>query len=175
MQITVLFLFTNVHLSIRTCHIISIFWAFNNCAVTCLVAQPYLTLCKPMDCSLPHSSVHGDSPGKNTGVDCHTLFQGIFPTQELNWSFLHCRQILYQLSYQGSPIQWLSYSNSLQQTVLQSKSLINTSSFFFSHYWWDWGNYILNHSSFHFYYFFSLGHFVLGSMEVTRHFISYFL
>ena len=43
-----------------------------------------------------------DSPGKNTGVGCHLLLQGIFPTQELNQSFLHCRQILYQLSYEGS-------------------------------------------------------------------------
>ena len=30
--------------------------------------QSYLTLCNPMDCNLPGSSVHGDSPGKNTGV-----------------------------------------------------------------------------------------------------------
>ena len=37
-----------------------------------------------------------DSPGKNTGVDCHFLFQGIFPTQGLNLHLLHCRQILYQ-------------------------------------------------------------------------------
>ena len=34
-----------------------------------------------MDCSPPGSSVHGDSPGKNTGVGCHVLLQGIFPTQ----------------------------------------------------------------------------------------------
>ena len=40
-----------------------------------------------------------DSPGKNTGVDCHFLFQGIFPTQESNPDLMHCRQILYQLSY----------------------------------------------------------------------------
>ena len=38
------------------------------------------TLCDPMDCSLPGSSVHGDSPGKNTGVGSHALLQGIFPT-----------------------------------------------------------------------------------------------
>ena len=56
-----------------------------------------------MDCSPPGSSVHGDSPDKNTGVDCHVLLQGIFPTQESNWGFLHYRWILYQLSYQGSP------------------------------------------------------------------------
>ena len=48
------------------------------CAVC---AQPCLTLCHPMDGSPPGSSVHGDSPGKNTGVGCHALLQGIFPTQ----------------------------------------------------------------------------------------------
>ena len=47
----------------------------------CLVAQSCLTLYNPMDCSLPGSSVHGDSPGKDTGVGCHALFQGIFLTQ----------------------------------------------------------------------------------------------
>ena len=40
---------------------------------------------------------------KNTGVSNLSLLQKIFPTQELNQGFLHCRQILYQLSYQGSP------------------------------------------------------------------------
>ena len=50
----------------------------------CLVAQLCPTLCNPTDCSLPGSSVHGDSPAKNTGVGCHTLLQGIFPTQGLN-------------------------------------------------------------------------------------------
>ena len=48
--------------------------------VLCLVTQSCLTLCFPMDCSLPGSSVHGDSPGKNTGVGCHVLLQGFFPT-----------------------------------------------------------------------------------------------
>ena len=43
-----------------------------------------LTLCDPMDCSLPGSSVHGDSPGKITGVSSLSLLQGIFLTQELN-------------------------------------------------------------------------------------------
>ena len=41
---------------------------------------------------------------KNTGVGSLSLLQGIFMTQELNSGLLHCRQILYQLSYQGSPI-----------------------------------------------------------------------
>ena len=34
------------------------------------------TLCDPMDCSSPGCSVHGDSPGKNTGVGCYALLQG---------------------------------------------------------------------------------------------------
>ena len=69
--------------------------------VPCLAAQSCLTLCDPMDCSPPGSSVDGDSPGKNTGVGCHALLQGIFPTQGSNWGLMHCRQILYQLSYPG--------------------------------------------------------------------------
>ena len=40
---------------------------------------------------------------KNTGVGSLSLLQWIFLTQELNWGFLHCRQILYQLSHQASP------------------------------------------------------------------------
>ena len=44
-----------------------------------------------------------NSPGQNTGMGGLSLLQGIFPTQESNWGLLHCRQILYQLSYQGSP------------------------------------------------------------------------
>ena len=47
-------------------------------SVQCLVAQSCLTLCNPMDRSPPGSSVDGDSPGKNTGVGCHALLQGIF-------------------------------------------------------------------------------------------------
>ena len=39
----------------------------------CLVAQSCLTLCNPIHCSPPGSSVQGDSPGKNTGVGCHAL------------------------------------------------------------------------------------------------------
>ena len=45
---------------------------------------------------------HWDSPVKNTGVGCHFLLQGIFPTQGSNPGLLHCRQILYPLSYKGS-------------------------------------------------------------------------
>ena len=46
------------------------------------------TLCDLIDCSLPGSSVHGDSPGKNTRVGCYALFQGIFSTQGSNLSLL---------------------------------------------------------------------------------------
>ena len=55
----------------------------------CLVVQLCLTLCDPMDCSLPGSSVHRDSPGKNTAVGFHALLQGIFPTQGSNLHLLH--------------------------------------------------------------------------------------
>ena len=57
-----------------------------------------------MDYSLPGSSVHGDSPGKNTGVCCHALLQEIFPTQGLNRGLLYCRWILYHLSHQRNPL-----------------------------------------------------------------------
>ena len=59
-------------------------------------------LCDPMDCSPPGFSVHGDSPGKNTGVGWHVFLQGIFPNQGSNPGLLHCKQTLYPLSYQGS-------------------------------------------------------------------------
>ena len=133
-----------------------------HCAVLCLVAQSCLTLCDPMDCSPPGSSVHGDSPGKNTGVGCHALLQeivptqgsnpgssalqvdslplshqgsplglqysytevsslsflqGNFPTQESNQGLLHCRWILYQLSYQGIPIKSLCYTSETNVTL----------------------------------------------------------
>ena len=70
----------------------------------CLVAQSCPTLYNPMDWSLPGSSVHGNSPGNNTGVGCHAVLLGIFPTQGLNPDLLHCRWILYQLNHQGSLI-----------------------------------------------------------------------
>ena len=52
-----------------------------------------------MDCSLPGPSVHGISPGKNTGVDCFALLQGIFPTLQAD---------SLQLSHQGNPENQLS-------------------------------------------------------------------
>jgi len=59
------------------------------------VAESCPTLCNPMDCSL----VGKNSPGKNTGVGCHFLLQGIFLTQGLNLGLPHWRQTLYPLSH----------------------------------------------------------------------------
>ena len=58
------------------------------------------------DCSPPEPTRFlspWDFPGKNTGIGRHSLLQGILPTQELNPYLLHCKQILYCLSHQGSP------------------------------------------------------------------------
>ena len=51
-------------------------FGFTGVCAMCLVARSCLTLCNPMDHSPPGSSVHGDSLGKNTGVDCHALLRG---------------------------------------------------------------------------------------------------
>ena len=56
-----------------------------------------------MGCSPPGFSVHEDSPGKNTGVGCHALLQGIFPTQGLNLHLLHWHVDSLPLSHQGNP------------------------------------------------------------------------
>ena len=55
----------------------------------CLVTNSCLTICDPIDCSQPGSSVHGIFPGKNTGVGYHFLLQRIFPTQGWNPCLLH--------------------------------------------------------------------------------------
>ena len=68
------------------------------CAYSPSCVQLFVTPWSP-----PGFSVHGDSPGKNPGVGCHALFQGIFPTQGSNPGLPHCLRILYPLSHQGSP------------------------------------------------------------------------
>ena len=55
----------------------------------CLVVQSCLALYNPVDCSLPGSSVHGDSPSKHTVVGCCALLQEIFLTQGLNLCLLN--------------------------------------------------------------------------------------
>ena len=57
---------------------------------------------------------------KNIEVGSLSLLQRVFPTQELYWGLLHCRQILYQLSYQGSPDSFsLSHNLNLQLKELE--------------------------------------------------------
>ena len=66
----------------------------------CSVAQSCLTLCNTME---PAGLLcPWNSPGKNTGVGYHSLLQGIFLTPGPNPGLLHCRQILYHWSQQGS-------------------------------------------------------------------------
>ena len=76
-----------------------------------LITQSCQTLCNPMDCSPPGSSVHGDSPSKNTGVGCHAQLQEIFPTQGSNPGLPHCGWILYHLNHQGRPrtLEWVAF------------------------------------------------------------------
>ena len=63
---------------------------------------------KPRSATLQTDSLLTKLPGKlkNTGVGSLSLLQGIFLTQESNQDLLHCRQILYQPSYQGSPYSY---------------------------------------------------------------------
>ena len=69
-------------------------------------AQSCPTVCDPPGLYSPWNS-----PGQNAGVGSLSLLQGIFPTQGSNPGLPHCRQILYQLSHQGSPriLEWVAY------------------------------------------------------------------
>ena len=73
------------------------------CVCVCVkVTQLCLTLCNPIDCSPPCSSVHGILW---TGILEWVAFPfSRVPTQELNPGLLHCRWIIYHLSHQGSPV-----------------------------------------------------------------------
>ena len=77
-------------------------WRFN-CAVLCLEAQLCLTLCDPNGLVAHQAplSMRFSRQGNWSGL--HFLLQGIFPPQGLKPGLLHCRWILYKLSYQGSP------------------------------------------------------------------------
>ena len=94
------------------------------CVCTCLVTGSLPTLCNPIDCSPPGSSVHGDSPGKNTGACCHLPLQGIFPTQGLNprlLYLLHWQEDLLPLHHYYT--SWTSTENS---NPLPYKSLLTS-------------------------------------------------
>ena len=76
------------------------------------VAQLCPTLWEPMDSPWATRILHPwDFPGKSTGVGCHFLLQGIFPTQELNPGLLYYRQMLYPLSHQGDLLNYLFLKN----------------------------------------------------------------
>ena len=75
-----------------------------------------------MDCSLP-GFLSMEFLGKNSGVGCHFVLQGIFPTQGSNLGLPHCRQILYHLSHPWSPVQ--HYNNIIYKDVNYPKVTIN--------------------------------------------------
>ena len=62
-----------------------------------------------------------DFPGKNTGVGSHSILQKIFPTQGLNLSLLHRRQMLNHLSHQGSPKNTGVGSHALLQGIFPTQ------------------------------------------------------
>ena len=75
-------------------------------------------------------------PGKpmNAGVGSLSLLQGIFLTQESNWGLLQSRQILYQLSYQGNPVDIFVYIYIhivVQQKSVHCKPIILQLNFYF--------------------------------------------
>ena len=103
----------------------------NHCFLFCFVAGSYISttyICQKLTLLIVHESESEsfsvlsdslwphelyspwDSPGQNTGMGSFSLLQGIFPTQGLNPGLPHCRQILYQLSYQGRPVSLLNPS-----------------------------------------------------------------
>ena len=77
----------------------------------CLITQSRPTLCDPMDCSPAGSSVHGDSPGKSTGVGCYALLQGISPTLGIKHRSPTLQADSLPLSHLGSPrtLEWVAY------------------------------------------------------------------
>ena len=78
----------------------------------CLVAQSCLTLGNPMDYSPTRPLCPWGFAGKNTGVGCQFLLQGLFPTQGLNLCLLHCQADSLPLSHQRTPSFGLPISNS---------------------------------------------------------------
>ena len=73
----------------------------------CFAAKSCLTLLQPHGLQPARLLCPWDFPSQNTGVGCHFLLQGIFPTQRLNPGLLHCRQIFYCLIHLGSRIEYI--------------------------------------------------------------------
>ena len=76
--------------------------------VRVLVVQSHPTVCNPRDCSPARLLCSCDFPGKNTGVGCHFLLQGMFPTQKLNPGLLHCWQILHHWATRDAMEIWVA-------------------------------------------------------------------
>ena len=81
-----------------------------------------------------------NSPGTNTGVGCHSLLKGIFPTQESNLGLLHFRWILYHLRHQGSPLYiyvlhtytlWILYVDIIYKILEVDSSTCQTLGFYY--------------------------------------------
>ena len=68
-----------------------------------------------------------NSPGQNTGVGSLSLLQEIFPTQGSNPVLPHCRQILYQMSHQGSPriLEWVAYPFSSGSSQYRNRTRVS--------------------------------------------------
>ena len=116
-----LFQWVLLYRNITASNKVPILWSnsWNGIIFTLVIPTPCAVLSRPvMSDSL---WAHGLYPSrllspwefssKNTGVGCHDLLQGIFPTQGSNSGLPHCRQILYHLSHQGSPriLEWVAY------------------------------------------------------------------
>ena len=85
-------------------------WEGYDLAIPCVHAkllQSCPTLCNSRDCSLPGSSVHGILQARILQWVAISFIQGIFPIQGSNLGLLHCRQVVYHLSHQGSPIPFI--------------------------------------------------------------------
>ena len=76
-------------------------WTGNHCESE--VVQSCLTLCDPMNYSLPGSSIHRIFQARILEWAAISFSRGVFPTQGLNLGLLHCRQTLYSLSHRGIP------------------------------------------------------------------------
>ena len=83
---------------------------YHTCAVLywlgCSVASNSL---QPHGLWPPGSSVHGHSPGKNTGVGCHALLQGIFPTQRSKSGLPHLGRFFTVWATREAPEYWSRY------------------------------------------------------------------
>ena len=100
------------------------YWRGSPCPPPGDLPNPWIA---PRSPALQADSLLSEPPGKpmNTGVGSLSLLQGIFPTQESNQGLLHCRQILYQLSYQGSPGLSISDSTWGLGFLFKKQQLVN--------------------------------------------------